>query len=143
MPLSRCVDPTELGTFNSGILCRLPECPGSLWSVYKNICLTSEKYFVLPSPHRALVWRCTSCGDTQPLDLVLKLVRDAETFIRNNVGSTVDTDTLEHTVHQLETTFHPHHYLIAQLKLVLVTKYSLVQGRCKIFSFLQIFLFCF
>lgn len=94
----------------------------------KNISLNSEKYFVLPSPHRALVWRCTSCGDTQPLDLVLKLVRDAETFIRNNVGSTVDTDTLEHTVHQLETTFHPHHYLIAQLKLVLVTKYSLVQG---------------
>ena len=92
---------------------------------------------------RALVWRCSSCEDTQPIDTVVKVVRDAETFIRNNVGCDVDTDVLERTIWALEKTFHPKHFLLAQvkrplflpvkiyynplqIKLVLLTKYSLV-----------------
>lgn len=91
------------------------------------------------------MWRCATCGDTQPIDTVVKVVRDAENFIRNNVGADVDTDVLERTIWALEKTFHPKHFLLAQvrlnqgstlinfivtisvqIKLVLLTKYSLV-----------------
>ena len=65
---------------------------------------------------RALVWRCATCGDTQPIDTVIKVVRDAETFIRNNVGCDVDTDVLERTIWALEKTIHPKHFLLAQVR---------------------------
>ena len=66
---------------------------------------------------RALVWRCTTCGETQDIDTVIKMVRDAETFIRNNIGCDVDTDVLERTIWALEKTFHPKHFLLAQARI--------------------------
>ena len=103
---SRCSDPTEFGTFNSAIL-----CPGEDCSQY--LC-----------QHRALLWRCQGCGTDQPLEFVVKVIREAETFIKNNVGCDVDTDVLERTVWSLERSLHPRHFLLAQLKLVLLSKYS-------------------
>ena len=63
------------------------------------------------------MWRCATCGDTQPIDTVVKVVRDAENFIRNNVGCDVDTDVLERTIWALKKTFHPKHFLLAQVRL--------------------------
>ena len=76
------------------------------WSIFSNI---------LFSLARALVWRCSTCGETQDIDTVIKMVRDAETFIRNNIGCDVDTDVLEGTIWALEKTFHPKHFLLAQV----------------------------
>ena len=106
----RCSDPTERGTFNSAVLCPVREC-GELGSSY--LC-----------QYRALLWRCTSCAGTQPLEFVLKVIRDAESFIKNNVGCDVETEVLERTIWSLELTLHPRHYLLAQVKLVLLSKYS-------------------
>ena len=103
---SRCSDPTELGTFNSAILCPVEDC---------------DQYLC---QHRALLWRCQGCGTDQPLEFVVKVIREAETFIKNNVGCDVDTDVLERTVWSLERSLHPRHFLLAQIKLVLLTKYS-------------------
>ena len=105
---ARCSDPTELGTYNSALLCQDRQCPGYLVQ------------------HSALLWRCQTCADTQPLDTILKIIRDAEIFIKNNVGCDVDCDVLERTIWSLEKILHSHHYLLAQIKLVLLTKYSFV-----------------
>merc|ERR1711892_827721 len=102
----RCSDPTELGTFNSGLCCTTPGC---------------QSYLL---PYRALVWQCYGCGATEPVDWVLKVVRDAESFIRNNIGGDVDCEVLERTVWSLQTFLHPQHYMLAQIKLVLLNKYS-------------------
>jgi len=104
---ARCLDPTELGTFNSGLSCTIPHCQS----------------FLLP--YRALVWRCHACNNTEPVDFVLKVIRDAESFIRNNIGGDVDSEVLERTIWSLQTFLHPQHYLLAQIKLVLLNKYSL------------------
>ena len=103
---SRCSDPTEFGTFNSALLCPALDCSHYLCQ------------------HRALLWRCQGCGTDQPLEFVVKVIREAETFIKNNVGCDVDTDVLERTVWSLERSLHPRHFLLAQLKLVLLSKYS-------------------
>lgn len=54
----------------------------------------------------------------------MKVIREAETFIKNNVGCDVDTDVLERTIWSLERSLHPRHFLLAQIKLVLLSKYS-------------------
>ena len=105
---SRCQDPTALGTFNSGIRCTVQDC---------------SSYLI---PYRALVWQCHFCEATQPVDLILKVIRDAESFIRNNIGGDVDCEALERTISSLQEVLHPQHYLLAQLKLVLLNKYSFV-----------------
>eukprot|EP00092_Neocalanus_flemingeri_P002802 GFUD01002999.1.p1 GENE.GFUD01002999.1~~GFUD01002999.1.p1 ORF type:complete len:486 (-),score=142.62 GFUD01002999.1:2-1459(-) len=102
----RCQDPTELATYNSGLGCTVPGC---------------QSYLL---PYRALVWHCQGCGATQPVDFVLKVIRDAESFIKNNVSGDVDSEVLERTVWSLQSFLHPHHYLLAQIKLVLLNKYS-------------------
>jgi len=105
---ARCGDPTELGTYNSAIVCQVSECSGYL------------------TPYRVLQWKCQQCQDTQPLELVFKVIRDAETFIKNNIGCDVDCDVLERTIWTLEHSLHSRHFLLAQIKLVLLTKYSFV-----------------
>lgn len=103
---ARCSDPTELTTFNSGLSCTNQGC---------------QSYLL---PYRALVWRCHGCGATEPVDFVLKVVRDAESFIRNNIGGDVDSEVLERTIWSLQTFLHPQHYMLSQIKLVLLNKYS-------------------
>ena len=103
---SRCAGPTELGTYNSGLACTTPGC---------------QAYLL---PYRALVWQCEGCRATEPVDFVLKVIRDAESFIKNNIGGDVECDVLERTVWSLQSFLHPHHYLLAQIKLVLLNKYS-------------------
>ena len=71
-----------------------------------------------------------------------KTVRDAEILLRNNVGGEAEPAVLERTVStiyscsyccnlyceqvwSLEQQLHPQHFLLAQVKLVLLTQYSL------------------
>jgi len=102
----RCADPTELSTYNSGLSCNAPGCLS----------------FLLP--YQPLVWRCEGCGATKPVDFVLNVIRDAESFIKNNISGDVDCEVLERTIWSLQSFLHPHHYLLAQIKLVLLNKYS-------------------
>ena len=111
---SRCSNPSEEERNNSAILCPVPECR-ELGAAY--LC-----------QFRALLWRCSGCHATQPIDFVLKVIRDAESFIKNNVGCEVETEVLERTVWSLQLSLHPRHYLVAQLKLVLLSKYSFLSA---------------
>jgi len=105
----RCRDPTEFNTFNSGVVCPSSGCSG----------------FLLPS--RALLWSCNTCQNQVPLEFIFKTLRDADIFIKNNIGpGEVEEGLLERAIWHLADSLHPHHFLLSQVKLVLLTKYSLL-----------------
>ncbi|XP_023333178.1 protein msta isoform X2 [Eurytemora carolleeae] len=103
---SRCEDPTELETRTSGILCQVQDCSG----------------YILP--YTSLLWRCETCQGISGLDYVLRVIRKAESNIKNNLGGEPDSGILEKTISVLETSLHPNHYLISQVKFVLVSWYA-------------------
>merc|ERR1712110_1393591 len=81
--------------------------------------------FLLPS--RALLWSCNTCQSQVPLEFIFKTLRDADIFIKNNIGpGEVEEGLLERAIWHLADSLHPHHFLLSQVKLVLLTKYSLL-----------------
>jgi len=110
----RCRDPTEFNTFNSGVVCPSSDCPG----------------FLLPS--RALLWSCNVCQNQVPLEFIFKTLRDADIFIKNNIGpGEVEEGLLERAILHLAHSLHPHHFLLSQVNLVLLTKYSLLPSPAR------------
>jgi len=110
----RCSDPSELGSFNSGVFCR--KCP-------------ADKGILLPanSLDKESHWICNKCGDTKPFALIATLLDVAEQEFDGLQGLSIDK--LEALIKKYEGILHPHHYFIAEAKWNLCDKYGFIEDE--------------
>lgn len=111
----RCMDPEELGSFASAVIC----------SKCKEFDFETNKTggLLLPSgkiPADAANWACTTCDNVVTKASVENLIEACLRIIRNNTTDPPEVKLLEHVIQELETVFHPRHYLILQVRFVLL-----------------------
>lgn len=113
----RCKDPTELGTFASGIYC--PHCPK------KEGLLLSENPL---NPEAD--WVCNKCSKRKPLSFianVLDIVGPEWTVLNRESVSEC-----EQFIEKYSEILHPYHYFLTDVKLSLCCKYGKSQGETSI-----------
>lgn len=105
----RCCDPTELGTFTSGIYCLrcpnrevvlLPECP-----------LNQDSE-----------WVCSKCADRKSANFVKELLKIARKDLSNLDWNSVAE--CEAVVRKYEKILHPNHYMLVEVKMNLLDIYE-------------------
>ena len=106
----RCKDPTEMGTFSSGVYC--PKCP-NLEGI-----LLPENTFNGNSD-----WLCNKCSLRLSYESVVNLTNDCvEQFSNLDVLSVPDC---ENFIQKYAKTLHPHNFLLTAVKYSLVNNYRL------------------
>jgi len=117
----RCSDPTELGTFTSGIYCLM--------------CCKQEGILLPEHPlNKETNWLCNKCSDRQPAAAINKklelIQKDFDCLIRLSISE------LEALISKYKNILHPHHYLLCEAKWTLVHSYGeLEENGNKIFFF--------
>jgi len=102
----RCDDPTELGTYASALLC--PDCSAN----------------ILPSSNNIQDdWECEKCNKKMKFQQIQDKTNKAQTLIQN-AGHNIEK--LENLVTILCRMFSKHHYILMQIKRMLVLMY----GNC-------------
>jgi len=115
----RCKDPTELGTYASGVYCR--KCPN-----LKGILLPENPL------DRESSWKCIKCSDRKPVSFITDLMKKP----------TADWISLDrHSIRDCEAfilkyclLLHPNHCLIANIKLTLCYLYCKSHDCSNIFN---------
>ena len=105
----RCMDPSELGTFASGIFCR--KCP-------------KQEGVLLPenSMDDFSDWICNKCADRKSIEYVINIVEKVgDAWKRLNRFSITECEAF---LRKFALIVHPHHYYLADVKLVLCTNYG-------------------
>ena len=105
----RCLDPTELGTFASAILCPLSSCSGNCLPVD---CLSYTS-----------VWRCNKCGREITSDQAIEITEMVQAMCSSAGGSIQE---LETCLEKITEKVHPRHYIAMQIKRMLMLMY----GNC-------------
>ncbi|KAF5288754.1 hypothetical protein FQA39_LY15245 [Lamprigera yunnana] len=104
----RCIDPTELGTYNSALRC--PKCQIG-WVLSTN-----------PLDHKAS-WSCNNTSNNPNDDvLVTKISKEVEILDSN------DIEGMEAFLQKYRNVLHPNHYFCLHIKLFLSQVYGKVSG---------------
>jgi hypothetical protein len=131
----RCLDPTELGTYASALRCFN--------------CGPESDALVLPSVNnldgsKASKWCCNTCelelnnGQVESLvDTGLRIIKmnwvnlgDPNRF-KNNTSDPPEVKLLEHVTKELSYIFHNNHYLVMQVKFVLLKLLTSHSSQCQ------------
>lgn len=111
----RCKDPTELGTYLSGIYCQ--NCPkqqeGILLPEYP---LDKESH-----------WICTKCSDRQPAVVITTQLELFQKDFDSLFG--VSVYELETLIRKYKKILHPHHYLLCKAKWALCKTYGELEAK--------------
>jgi len=105
----RCTDPTELGTFSSSLRC--PDCTG---------CCSA---LVQTQPDVEAEWECEKCAKRFSFTFVQEKTRKLQQMVEST-GHTIDK--LETLASILVRVVTPHHFLLMQVKRMLLLMY----GNC-------------
>jgi len=100
------MDPTELGTLASALRCT--QCPKGL---------------LLPAgsvPAAAGKWCCDHCPQYLEKAQVETIIEGGLRIIKNNTSDPPEVKLLQHVIEQLSHIFHTNHYLVMQVKFVLL-----------------------
>lgn len=112
----RCKDPTELGTFLSGLSC--PHCK----CVKHGAILLPQRPLQTQSP-----WECTLCNQTQSAkyveDLIEKIGKELVELKRGSIKQ------CERFLKKYEDVLHPHHFYMIDVKLALCQMYGHLEGQ--------------
>lgn len=109
----RCSDPTELGSFLSGLICQRRRCEGTVLSK--------------DSLDNQSDWACTSCHVIWPFDKVLKVVENCESCVKQTNPTEDVVEHYERVLHLLSHQLHPGHYILLDVKQNL----GMILGNCK------------
>jgi hypothetical protein len=128
----RCSDPTELGTFFSGIKC----------SNYKETSCVGFLLPIHPLDENSL-WKCTSpdCNDLKTIQYVEKFVSKLRSNYKarsTEENSVLAVQILENVLRQYLTEFHPNHYLIHEIEQDILQRISLLLASSKAGSAVQL-----
>lgn len=118
----RCLDPTELGTYASALRCFN--------------CGPESDALVLPSVNhqdgsKASKWCCNTCDLELNNSQVEALVDTGLRIIKNNTSNPPEVKLLEHVTKELSYIFHNNHYLIMQVKFVLLKLLTSHSSQCQ------------
>ncbi|XP_060523200.1 uncharacterized protein LOC132700097 [Cylas formicarius] len=116
----RCSDPTEMGTFFSGLVCL-----GTEQEPCKGLQLPDQPTTSNPK------WVCDRCGIRLPNDDVVKFVRHLGHEVDKQMEKRPKMEELEDFLNKLLTFLHPNHYLVYRVKHSLVQLYK-TEGELEI-----------
>jgi len=112
----RCKDPTELGTFLSGLSC--PHCK----SVKQGAILLPQRPLQSQIP-----WECTLCSQTQTAKYVEDVVEKiGQELVELKRGSVEDC---ERFLKKYDNILHPHHFYLIDVKLALCQMYGHLEDQ--------------
>ena len=121
----RCSDPTELGTFFSGIKC----------SNYKETGCKGLLLPIKPLDENSL-WKCNDaeCNDLKTVQYVEKFVSKLKSNYKTRSteeNTILVVQILENVLKQYLTEFHPNHYLIHEIEQDIIQRISLLLATSK------------
>lgn len=104
----RCKDPTEMGTYSSGVYC--PKCPN-----LEGILLPENPF------NENSDWLCNKCSFRLSYKSVINLTKDSmQEFLNLDLESVPDC---ENFIQKYAKTLHPHNFMLTGVKYSLVNKY--------------------
>jgi len=106
----RCMDPTELGSHYSSLLCPKVRCGGVVVSL-EPACNTAD-------------WACQQCGDVLCYDDVKNIIERSESAIDNPAPLDGPVEHCERVLHSLSTILHPGNFLLLEMKQKLAMMYG-------------------
>ncbi|XP_059617485.1 SET domain-containing protein SmydA-8 [Phlebotomus argentipes] len=113
---SRCLDPTELGTYFSSIKCR--SCPGGFQLSTDPLDETSD-------------WKCNSCDASTPGSKIhdtVDKIQESVDVLKNKPASRTKLIETEKLFKHLMNTLHPNHFLQISLREMLIEMLGHVEG---------------
>jgi len=118
----RCLDPTELGTYASALRCLA--------------CGPESNALILPLVNdregaKATKWCCNSCEMELNREQVEAIVETGLRIIKNNTSNPPEVKLLEHVTKELSVIFHNNHYLVMQVKFVLLKLLTSQSSQCQ------------
>lgn len=125
----RCIDPTELGTYISAIVCK--NCRGS---DTKDTIVSENSGYLLPDNNRKAIgikgnvpWRCNACENVVQLSKIYPKIEEITKALEANDGKSIDysASNAENIARSLiaqyrDTILHPNHWLIQKATLILI-----------------------
>jgi len=118
----RCLDPTELGTYASAMRCFS--------------CGPTSDALILPVVNnqvgsKASKWCCNTCDVELERKQVEAIVDTGLRIIKNNTSDPPEVKLLEHVTKELCYIFHQNHYLVMQVKFVLLKLLTSQSSQCQ------------
>ena len=108
----RCLDPSELGSCLSGLLCTRPAPSASK--------LCGGCVLSLDPTDGEADWSCRLCGQLYPPEAVLELISEVSADVETSRDSDKDSiHHLERILHDYSTRLHPKNYLLVDVKMKL------------------------